>query len=211
MNAAFSIILPHKRNPGNNRALALCLDMLQANTRHDFILLMDAADDQPLYPRINRLFAHAPTDCCVYWASDMFPSPGWDVPMLAAFQEDTIVCNTVVEPGVISMYAGNHRHDFGRTPDTFQRGEYENWCLNGGHVAGGDPWFVPYMVSRRAFQEMGCLDTEYDKGYEFGGADMKFFNDWKAAGRKVVRAKNSWAYHLQRFSDVGEQEAAKRR
>lgn len=209
MTAAFTIILPHKRNPGNDAALALCLDMLQANTVNDFILMMDAADNQPLYPRVNRLFDHAPTDCCVYWASDMFAGPAWDVPMLACFRRDTIVNNTVVEPGVISMYGGNHRHDFGRTPAQFNRAAFEDWCNGGGHNAGGDGWYAPYMMSRELFLAMGGL--EHDPTQEFGGADMALFDRAKAAGRQVVRAQNSWTYHLQRWSDIGEQAAGKRR
>lgn len=43
---AFTVILPHKRNPGNDAALRICIDMLMANTRADFILMMDAAADE---------------------------------------------------------------------------------------------------------------------------------------------------------------------
>lgn len=207
---ALTIILPHKRNPGNDAALRICLDMLEANTVNDFVLLMDAADNRPLYPRVNRMMEHAPTDCCVYWASDMFPSPGWDVPMLAAWDAETIINNTVVEPGVISMYGGNHKMDFGRRPDTFDRAKFEAWCASGGHVAGGDGWFAPYMISREAFWSLGGLDTGIDAGMEFGSADQAFFDAWKASGRRVIRAPGSWVYHLQRFSDIEEQEAAKR-
>lgn len=32
MTAAFTVILPHKRNPGNDAALSICMDMLKANT-----------------------------------------------------------------------------------------------------------------------------------------------------------------------------------
>jgi hypothetical protein len=210
MTAAFSIILPHKRNPGNDRALSICLDMLMANTVNDFILLMDAADNQPLYPRVNALFEQATTDCCVYWASDMFASPGWDVPMLELWNDHTIVTNTVVEPGVISMHGGNHKMDFGRKPDTFNRAAFEAWCAGGGHVAGGEGWYAPYMISRTGFWAMGGLDLNVDAGLEFGGADMALFAQWKANGNRVVRAPGSWAYHLQRWSDVDEQTAEKR-
>lgn len=208
--SAFTIILPHKRNPGNNAALSICLDMLQANTVNDFVLIMDAAVNKPLYPRVNAMMRQATTEVVVYWASDMFPSPGWDVPMLAAWETHTIVNNTVVEPGVISMYGGNHKMDFGRRPDTFRRADFEGWCNSGGHNAGGEGWYAPYMMGRQQFLDMGCLDTSIDAGYEFGGADMAFFHHWKASGRKVVRAQGSWVYHLQRWSDVEEQQAGKR-
>jgi len=210
MSAAFTIILPHKRNPGNNAALAICLDCLQTNTANNFILMMDAATNEPLYPRVNRMVEYAPTDCCVYWASDMFAAPNWDIPMLEAYDETTFVNNTVVEPGVIAMYGGNHKADFGRRPDTFDRPAFEAWAAQG-HTAGGDGWFAPYMFSRKAFLDTGGLDITVDPDREFGGADMTLFDNWKAAGNRVVRAPNSFVYHLQRWSDLDEQEAEKRR
>ncbi len=210
MSAAFTIILPHKRNTGNNAALAICLDCLQANTVNDFVLIMDAATDEPLYPRVNRMVEQATTECCVYWASDMFAAPGWDVPMLAAYDDNTFVNNTVVEPGVIAMYGGNHKADYGRRPETFNREAFEAWAKEG-HTAGGEGWFAPYLFPRTGFLDMGGLDIAIDADREFGGADMTLFDTWKAAGNRVVRAPGSFVYHLQRFSDVEEQEAGKRR
>lgn len=211
MTAAFTIILPHRRNPGNDKALAICLEMLSTNTHHDFLLIMDAAANEPLYPRVNAMMRAATTDRVVYWASDMFPSPGWDVPMMAACDTGTIVNNTVVEPGVISMYGGNHLKNFGCTPDGFNRSAFEAWCAEGGHNAGGEGWFAPYMMCRQQFLEMGGLPENIPLDASgFSSGDQWFFEQWKAAGRKVVRAQNSWVYHLQRWSDEGEQHDAKR-
>jgi hypothetical protein len=203
MKPELTIVLPHKRNPGNDAALRICLDMLQANTVSDFILLLDAAENEPLYPRVNRLFDIAPTDLCVYWASDMFPSPGWDVAMLEVYEPDVLVTNTVVEPGAIAMYGGNHQKDFGRTPETFDRDAFEIWCADGGHNAGGDPWYAPYLISKAGFWEMGGLNE--DSNQEFSASDVALFRQWKETGHRVVRAQNSWVYHLQRYSDPAEQ------
>ena len=208
---AFTIILPHKRNPGNNAALSICLDMLQANTVSDFVLIMDAATNLPLYPRVNRMVNQAQTEVCVYWASDMFAAPGWDLPMLQLFERDTFINNTVVEPGVMAMYGGNHKEDFGKTPAMFDRARFEHWAANDGHTAGGVGWFAPYMFPRSGFIEMGCLDLTVDAEYEFGGADMTLFDKWLMAGKRVLRAPDSFVYHLQRWSDEEEQEAEKRR
>lgn len=210
MTAAFTLILPHKRNPGNDAALRICLDMLMANTVNDFILIMDAAENSPLYPRVNAMVQQATTEYLCYWASDMFPSVGWDVPMLELASPDTFVNNTVVEPGVISMYGGNHKRDFGRRPETFNRAAFETWCATEGHVAGGDGWTAPYLFPRQGFLDMGCYDLTIDAELEFGGSDSALFDQWKASGHQVVRAPGSWAYHLQRFSSIEEQEAAKR-
>lgn len=205
MTAAFTIILPHKRNPGNDAALALCLDMLMANTVNDFVLLMDAAVDQPHDPRVMRMFHHAPTDCCVYWNSDMFAGPRWDVSMLDCWNIDTLVNNTLVEPGMISMWGGNAKVNFGRTPEEFQRDKFEVWCTQDDRTAGGVGWFAPYMVSREHFLDMGGLNPEVPSG-----ADIDFFDHWQNAGFELKRAPNSFTYHLQRWSDPVEQTAAKR-
>ncbi len=205
-----TIILPHKRNPGNNEALSLCLDMLQTNTVSDFVLIMAADNSGQIYPAVNAMVRQAQTEVCVYWASDMFAAPGWDLPMLQLFEMDTFINNTVVEPGVISMYGGNHKEDFGRTPETFNRPAFEAWAVNG-HTAGGDGWFAPYMFPRSGFIEMGGLDTTIDADLEFGSADMALFDKWKETGNRVIRAPGSFVYHLQRWSDVHEQEAEKRK
>lgn len=205
MSAAFTVCLPHKRNPGNDRALSICLDCLMTNTAHDFNLLIDAAYDAPLYPRINRLFAASQTDCIVYMASDMFLAPRWDDAMYALWRPDLIVTNVVVEPGAIATHHLNLCRDFGRKPETFRRGEFEAWCESEAPVPSGEGWFCPYMISKTAFFELGGMDIFIQPGLDgFSGADMDFFTRWKQSGRGVERVR-SFVYHLQRYSDENEQ------
>lgn len=205
MTAAFTVILPHKRNPGNDAALQIALDMLMANTANDFTLLIDAATDAPLFPRVNAMVEQATTDLCVYTASDMFFAPGWDTPMLDAFTPEAFVTNVVVEPGAIAMHDQNHRMDFGRKPETFRRAEFEAWATGDPHFPAGEGWTCPWMFSRAAFLAMGGLETNLPPDARgFTPADSRMFDRWKAAGNRVVRAK-SYVYHLQGWSDVYEQ------
>jgi hypothetical protein len=209
MTAAFTIILPHKRNPGNDAALAVALDCLMANTRSDFALMIDAAADSPLVPRINCMVEHAPTECCVYWASDTFAAPGWDTAMLELFAPDTFVNGVLVEPGAIGVYAENFQKDFGRRPDTFRRAEFDAWCEKA-EVPAGEGWYCPYMFPRSGWLAHGGLMPSTNTDHHgFTGADMDLFGRWKASGNRVVRAR-SYAYHLQRYSDVAEQQHEKR-
>lgn len=206
----FTVILPHRRNPGNDAALAIAIDCLQKNTVNDFILLLDCAVDQPLNPRVNRMFETAQTEVCVYTASDMFFAPGWDVPMLAAYTPETIVTNVVVEPRAIAMSAMNLEKDFGKRADTFQRAQFEAFCKDA-PVMSGQGWYAPYMVNRQAWLDFGGLmqaNTETD-GMGFNSADVILFDKWKASGRHITRAP-SFCYHLQRYSDEGEQRHEKR-
>lgn len=212
MSAAFTIILPHRRNDGNDAALAIALDCLMANTDHDFALLMDTCEDEPLYPIVNRMVRHAVTECCVYWSSDLFAAPGWDTPMLAAWEADrrhTIVTNVVVEPRAIAMHPENLERDFGRKPETFQRDAFEAYTLSA-PVPDGIGWGTPYMISRGAFITAGGFRTDLppdDDG--FSGGDMLFFQEWREAGNTIVRAR-SYVYHLQRYSQEHEQRHEKR-
>ena len=210
MTAAFTVILPHRRNPGNDAAYAIALATLTANTVNEFALISDLAHDAPLYPRVNAMIEAAYTDGVCYWASDTFAAPAWDVPMLQAWDENTIVTNILVEPGAIGMSGQNKEMDFGRKPEAFRRAEFEAWAASA-EMRAGEGWFCPYMISRRAFLDMGGLQ---DAGlapdmHGFTGADELFFERWKASGRRVVRA-HSFAYHLQRFSQVDEQAHPKR-
>lgn len=209
MTPAFTVVLPHRRNKGNDEALKLCLSCLFDNTRNDFKLIIDAATDQPLYPRINAMIEQATTDCVVYMASDVFQSKNWDVPMLEAWDKDTIVNGVVVEPGAIGLHHWNLHHDFGRTPEQFQRAKFEEW-VSSAHYPDGEGWFCPYAISRSSFLERGGFTTGYMvDGQGFSNADEKFFAEWKADGKRVIRTR-SYAYHLQRWSDIDEQSHEKR-
>lgn len=205
----FTIIFPHKRNLGNDAALRIALDCLITNTRHDFVLLMDAAADQPLYPRVNAMVAQATTDCCVYWSSDMFAAPDWDSPMLALYNPDTFVTNVLVEPGVIGMHPDNIQQDFGRSPETFRRADFEAWCIDA-PVPSGWGWYAPYMFARQPWLAMGGLELGLLPDHQgFTPGDQLLFERWLASGRSIRRAR-SYTYHLQRYSEPDEQQHAKR-
>lgn len=206
MSAAFTVILPHKRNAGNNRALAIALSCLQDNTTHDFKLIMDAATDEPLYERINRMVAQADTDICVYWASDCFAAKAWDVPMLELYAPNRFVTNIIVEPGAIAMHHMNVQRDFGRKPETFRRAEFEAWSQGEGLELDvkGRGWQCCYLFNRQAWLDAGGLETDLYSPDGFTFADRNLWDRWEAAGNEIVRAR-SFVFHLQRWSDEYEQ------
>lgn len=209
MTAAFTVILPHRRNPGNDAALAVCMDCLLANTFNDFHLLMDAAVDEPLYPRVNRMMAQAQTEACVYWSSDMFAAPGWDAPMMDLFAADTFVTCVLVEPGAIGVYPENFKRDFGRKPSTFDRQAFENYAETA-EVPDGEGWYAPVVYPRAGYLQMGGLRENADTDHHgFSSGDVELFDKWKAAGNRIVRAR-SYVYHLQRYSQEDEQMHEKR-
>lgn len=209
MTAAFTIILPHKRNPGNDAALSICMDMLKANTVNaDFELLISCAVDRPLFPAIDRLFRQAETEYLVFWNSDMFPAPGWDELMLAKADYNTIVNPILVEPAVMGIFTDNVEWDFGRRPDTFRRADFENWTASA-PVPSGEGFFAPYMISKKRYLDLGGFDLTGDLS-GFVPRDVEFYAKHKANGGRVERVR-AYVYHLQRFSEVSEQEKENRR
>jgi hypothetical protein len=211
MTPAFTVILPHLRNPGNDRALAVCLDMLMANTHHEFALLMYAVQGGNLCETVNQMVEHAATDICVYHASDTFMAPNWDAPMLDAWDANAFVTGVLVEPGAIAMHPMNLHKDFGRKPDTFQRAKFEAWAVSEAPMLSGEGWPCPYMFSRSQWLAFGGLQSEglQPDDHGFVSADTELWERWKAAGNRITRVR-SYAYHLQRYSAVDEQEHQKR-
>lgn len=210
MTPAFTIILPHLRNSGNDAALKVCLDCLMTNTVNDFDLLMCATQSGNLYATVNRMVASISTEYFAYWSSDMFPAKAWDVPMLEIAAPDTIVTNVLVEPGVIGMHPDNVHKDFGRRPETFDRAGFEAWSAADAPVPDNYGWYAPYLMNTQAFLDAGGFELNLAPDHHgFTPADMLFFENWQAQGRKIQRAK-SYTYHLQRWSQVDEQVHEKR-
>jgi len=208
MTAAFTVILPHKRNPGNDAALSICIDMLNANTVNDFELLISCAVDRPLFPAIDRLFRQAETEYLVFWNSDMFAGPRWDEPMLAKAGYNTIVNPILVEPAVMGIFPDNVEWDFGRRPDTFRRADFESWTQSA-PVPSGEGFFAPYLIARQRYIDVGGFDLTGDLT-GFVPRDVEFYAKHKEQGGRVERAR-AYVYHLQRYSEVAEQEKENRR
>jgi hypothetical protein len=210
MTPAFTILMAHKLNPRNNDALAICLDMLTRNTSHDYALLMSAAADQNLFATMNRLVQEAPTDCCIFMHSDMFVARGWDSALLSAYDANTFVTGLLVEPGAMGLHHNNVHMDFGRRPEVFRRAEFETWAANNPPAPRGEGWYAPYMFSRETWLRNGGHDMNDPRaGHNWSPLDMDMFERFKASGGQV-RCAQAVVYHLQRWSETEEQEAAKR-
>lgn len=206
----FTVILPHKRNAGNDAALSICMDMLKANTASpDFEIIISCAVDRSLFPAIDRMIRQAETEYIVFWNSDMFPAPNWDTVMLQHAAYDTIVNPILVEPGVMGIHPDNVEWDFGRRPDTFRRQDFETWAQQASSpVPSGEGFFAPYLMSRQRYLDLGGFDLSGDlRG--FVQRDIDFYAKHKANGGKVVRAR-TYVYHLQRYSEIAEQQKENR-
>lgn len=208
---AFTILLPHKNNPRNNEALAICMDCLIKNTVNDFELHISIARNQLLYSTMNRLVEEAPIGVCVFLHSDMFVSPGWDEAMLALLDQNmgnTFVTGLLVEPGAIGVHPNNYEKDFGRSPDKFRREEFEAWaCSEEVPKAHGEGWVAPIAFYRGVWLANGGHDLRGDDDWTNRDNDM--LAKFKAKGGKIIQAQAP-VFHLQRYSETEEQNHPKR-
>lgn len=206
--AEISILIPHKHEPENDKALKIAVECLIDNTDHDYEILIDSTTPGDPYTVINQMAARAAGPWLVFMNSDVFMGPHWDTPMLAAAANDTIVTGVLVESGAIGVAQQNIRANFGMTPDFFHRQAFEQFCLQANYPLDGEGWYFPCLINRGRFIQMGMFDTS-EGGFPLP-LDIRFWEKWKAAGNRVQRVA-SYSYHLQNYSNPAEQAKAVRR
>lgn len=203
-----SILIPHKHEPENDKALAIALACLAANTRADYEILVDSTTPADPYVVLNRLAASAHGDYLFFSNSDIFVSPNWDVDLLVKAAPEVMVTATLVEPGAIGIYPGNMQRQFGMTPDTFRRADWEEWAVNpDGALPDGMGFYYYALIHRETFLTRGGFDTTI--GTFPTPLDIYFWDKWLADGLSIVRAA-SLVYHLQNYSNKAEQMKAVR-
>lgn len=205
---ALSVLIPHLREPENDRALRVCLDCLSSNTSVDYELIIEAvAARRDIYEVCNRMAAKAAADWIVFSNSDVFMAPGWAEPMLEAARSEFIVTGVIVECGAIGVNILNHHRNFGMRPETFDRAAFERWVVEAPEIPAGDGWYFPSLHHRETFLSMGGFDIS--KGSFPDPLDEDYWNRWRASGRHVHRV-TSFCYHLQNYTGPGEYEKAVR-
>lgn len=197
--AHFSVLIPHYSTPNCDAALGLCIQMLRENTTskgYELIVVHGFSDPYVFW---NVYSDRAQHETLVFFNNDMLPAPGWDEFMLKHVTDNALVMGYLVEPGVIPPADQNLREDFGRTPATFRRTEFENFCKQQDvpEVASEMGWYMPVMLTRSFFSRMG----KYPTAAPFPNPnDIAFWNHCVANGADLVRVR-SFAYHFQGMSN----------
>jgi len=202
--ADISVLIAHKREPANDTALDIALEMLADNTAAEYELLIDDTTPKDPYVAYNDLAAQAACEWIVFLNSDTFAGPGWDAPMLEAASHNTIVTPVLVECGSIGVNVMNFERNFGNTPASFKRAEFERFVTNGGEWRDGEGWYMPSLHPRDEFLALGGFPTHRGT-FGIDQIDTMYWETWKEAGNKVKRVR-SWFYHLQWWSSEFEQE-----
>lgn len=194
----FSILLPHKRDPENDKSLAVALSCIAANTWNDYELIVDSTTPADPYEVVNDMARRAKSEYLFFTNSDIYVAPGWDAPLLELANPDTIVNATLIESGAIPVFHGNIACDLGKTPDTFRRAEFEAQSVAGWPTPPGDGFVFYAMLHRQTFIDRGCFDMS--RGRYPVPLDSAFWDVWRADDKPIVRAA-SYIYHLQNFSN----------
>lgn len=201
MTVPYTIIIPHKPTPINNKALALNIQMLADNSRLPFELIIDTTVPADPYKLWNYYSVRVDSETVVFSNSDVLMGPGWDWWMVGACQDNSIVTGYLVEPGNIGVADQNIYADFGKTPDTFRRQEFEDWVKRQTkpEIIEQRGWYMPCAMRTDWFTTVsGKFNT--DKPFP-NPNDIDFWEHCiKDYGTKLLRA-NSFAYHFQNLSN----------
>lgn len=201
---SFSILIPHKADHENNKALAIALSCIAANTRNHYELLVDTQTPADPYVVLNDMAQRARGEYLALLNSDTFVAPNWDVDLLAKADPKRIVNATLVEPGAIGVFDGNFTRRFGMRPETFDRAAFEAFAAapDGDYPSGNG--FVYYgLIHRETFLYRGGFNTSLGK-FPDKPLDSYFWQAWLDDGLEIVRA-NGLIYHLQGYSQESEQ------
>lgn len=207
MSPTLSIIIPHKHEARNDAALSIALSCIVANTRSDYELMVDSTTPGDPYVLFNDMALRATGEWVLFGNSDLFLAPNWDVELLKLADRDTMVSVTLVEPGAIGVHIENIHRDFGMTPETFRRAEFESFASSDPELPAGDGFYFYALRHRQTFINRGGFDTTLGKFPT--PVDIAYHEAWIRDGKRIVRSK-ALGFHLQNYSNPVEQEKAVR-
>jgi hypothetical protein len=202
-----SILLPHKHDPENDKALMIAVASIIANTRCDYELLIDTTTPAEVYTVVNALARAARSEWLFFTNSDIFVAPNWDTVLLQYAQRGVMVKPTLVEPGAIGVHHENIWANFGMTPETFRQSSFEAFCATMPPVPGVEGFYYYALINREEFLARGLFDLT--RGAFPTPLDIFFDDAWKKDGNSIIHVQ-SYMYHLQNYSNPAEQEKAVR-
>jgi len=197
---SLSVLLPHYNTPSATRALTVCLKVLAENTPIDYEVMLTAHKRREFFA-YNSMAARAAGEWLVFSCTDMFFAPDWWRWIEGELCADTAMLLTVVEPAADGPVAEQSiEAEFGRTPETFDRGGFEAFAAGSPRAKDVWGWGFPLIVNRQRFLDVGGFPLErVDNNF----ADIEFLQAWEREGFQQRRIPH-YVYHLCKWTLTGE-------
>lgn len=206
MSEGISLIVPHTPRPYLQELLPTFFKMYTENTvnkKLEIILIQGWTEP---YECWNHYAKAARYEHICLLSDDVLVAPGWDVNMQKYLDDDSIVMQYCVEPGLIGVASQNIKMNFGRKLSEFKRKEFEDYAEKLAQEVpevkyGEMGWYQPVMMTKTFFfGKHGGYPTERPWPNPM---DMLFWERAIAKGAKLVRAR-SFSYHFQNMSNPSE-------
>lgn len=195
-----SIIVPSLHITTSARALKVFLSCLVDNTSTAYELLLSSHDDKDTYVSFNELASQARGKYLALLNDDIFMSPGWDTAFMEQAKADRLLIGCLVESGIKPVHPAYAKHDYGTTPEEFQRESFEKAIARHNYKINNVPiWGVPWLVEREAFLDLGGFETKWIGKTEGYSLDQRFYDKWRDLGLETLRV-GAWGYHLMSWS-----------
>lgn len=197
-----SIVVPSLHCESGKRTLRTFTQCIIDNTTNGYELLISSHVEESGTDAITYLSSVARGKYVAIICDDIYVAPGWDVAFLEAVEPDTLLIGSLIESGSTTVHECNVKIDYGHTPETFKREEFEKCAAIMAPLKPDTAlryWGFPWFVERELFAKRWAAENiKGDTIKELAG-DFFFWRHWLDDGLKVKRA-NSWAYHLMRWT-----------
>ena len=192
-----SVIVPYL---SKSKAFPLFKDILYENTENEFELI-EIVNSKDVYGAYNKGALQATGDIIVCINDDMFLEKGWDKEVVKYSAPYRVITFMGVVEKIKSF---NHNKsiimDFGDSPETFKRKEFEEFCLTAKIDTGdkeygdGTGWLQPMsMLKENWVPYPNKIKYPYSN-------DITYFYDILPRYNFEFIAVRAFCYHLQNYS-----------
>ncbi|HLK16844.1 MAG TPA: glycosyltransferase [Fimbriimonadaceae bacterium] len=189
-----SVVIPYL---SESDCIGRCRELVERNTRTPFEIC-EIVDCPNVYRAYNDGVAGARGEIVALINDDMFVAPDWDVHLVAAIEEKTVVTTYLVESGRLPVNYRNIARDFGKSVEEFDYERFVGFATERAkqvpETRTGLGWYMPMAVRRKDFLPFPREDPSIP-------CDTLLFGVFASRHYRFVQAR-SFAYHLQRMSQA---------
>jgi GT2 family glycosyltransferase len=188
----------------DNQDTYTMLKEMQKEDRFAKMLVCKNPNIQPIggQRNISIMFNESKTDIVCYLQSDMVVGKDIDKHILSVINENTVVSCTRIEPPLHPESPEKITKDFGLTPDSFKKEEFNNFIKSfqeekRSHTNGH---FAPFAIYKSTwFDKLGGFDTQFRCSRE----DSDMIIRMNLCGLETIQSWKACVYHFTCVSSRG--------